>query len=111
MKRFAILSNKLYQLTKSVTGVTGSIYDGDKTVTVSSQSEAIATGIVSVWIKNTGSNLMRFKFGDSTITATLTSGFQLAAGESDSYPIATSHSNWAYIAATGGTTAAVVWGG
>ena len=91
--------------------VKGSIYDGDKTVTISSQREAIASGVLSVWIKNTGSNVMRFRFGDGTVVSTLTAGFELAAGESDSYPISENHSDWAYIAATGGTTAAVVWGG
>ena len=93
------------------TGVKGSIYDGDKTVTTTSQREAIASGVPSVWIKNTGSNIMRFRFGDSTVVADVASGFELGAGESDSYPIVDAHTNWAYIAITTATTAAVVWGG
>ena len=94
-------------------GVVGSIYDGDKTVaSASSTREAIASGVPSVWIKNKdATNFMRFRFAGSTVTADVASGFELGPGKSDSYPIAGSHTHWAYIADTADVTAAVVWGG
>jgi len=93
-------------------GVIGSDYDGDKSVTTASQREAVPTGAKSVEVYNQGpTNFMRFRFGDSTVDATVTTGFFVDAGERLSVPVPGSATHWAYIADTAGVTASVVWGG
>ena len=97
----------------TITGVIGSIYDGDKTVaSASSTPEAIATGVESVYVYNQGAtNFMRFRFGDSAVTATVSTGFFLDPGDSISVPVPSGATHWAYIADTADVTASVVWGG
>ncbi len=94
-------------------GVVASIYNGDKTVaSASSTREALATGVESVYVYNQGAtNFMRFTFGDSTVVATIATGFFLDPGDSLSVPVPSGSTHWAYIADTADVTAAVVWGG
>lgn len=93
-------------------GVIASDYAADKSVTTASQREAIPTGAVSLEVYNQGAtNFMRFRFGDSTVVATVTTGFFVDAGERLSVPVPSGATHWAYIADTAGVTASTVWGG
>jgi hypothetical protein len=94
-------------------GVVGSTYDGDKTVaSASSTREAIPSGSSSIEVYNQGAtNFMRFRFGDSTVDATTTTGFFVDTGERLAVPVPSAATHWAYIADTADVTASVVWGG
>ena len=105
-------------------GVVGSIYDGDKATSTTSKREAIPTGATSVWVCNESvatTESVRFRFGDSTVVATATTGFRLspgittAAGDNGpkylSVPVPGGASDWAYISEAGTPTINVVWGG
>ena len=94
-------------------GVVGSDYDEDKTVAfAASTREAIPTGAESIEVYNQGpTNFMRFRFGGSTVDATLTTGFHVPVGERVSRPVPGTATHWAYIASTADVTASVVWGG
>lgn len=86
-------------------------YDADKSVTTSSQREAIPSGASAVWVRNNdATNFMRFRFGDSTVTATGTTGFRINANEVVQVPVPPDATHWAYIADTATVTASVVWG-
>ena len=89
----------------------GSNYVEDKTVdSAASTREAIPAGAKAVWVRNNGAtNFMRFVFGDSTITATLTIGFRLNVNEAKAVVIPVEATHWAYIADTADVTASVVW--
>jgi len=105
-------------------GVIASDYDADKATSTTSARETIPTGAESIWVANmsiTSTEVVRFRFGDSSVTATATTGFRLGTGVSTavgdagpvsiSVPVPTSATHWAYVSIAGTPTINVVWGG
>lgn len=107
---FADASGRLIT-NNQVSGISASSYDADKSVTTSSQREAIPAGAQRLWLRNNGAtNFMRFRFGDSTVTATGTTGFRVNVDQVIEVTVPSTATHWAYIADTATVTASVVWG-
>jgi len=87
----------------------------DKATSTTSAREAIPTGAISLSVTNEdGTNAARFRFGDVTVVATVTTGFRVLASASGvaerSVPVPSGATHWAYVAEAGTPTINVVWG-
>ena len=105
------------------TGVVGSDYAADRATSTASAAEAIPTGATSLYVENlsnAAAEVIRFRFGDATVTATTNTGWRLSAGSTASaiagptylsVPVPPGATHWAYNSLSGTPTMATLWGG